>query len=234
MALSNGDRISSQRLSDFAIKLWDKIKSTFYRKPNDGIPKSDLDSSVQSSLDKADSAIQDISGKVNKSGDTMTGNLEVKRVGNPSEVRTYNTAATTNSHFTIGYGNGTDGAQRGLYDSVLGKWVFRIPSGGKEIELNHRTRVDTLLYVKRSSASSETDIRVFKPGNVDNDSHPHLDLYYGVNNVRGIWDSVKKADVLEIKADNSVVLHGSANQWGGYSLVMGADVATGGTAIFFA
>lgn len=216
MATSNNDRISSAKLATFATKLWTKIKSTFYIKPNDGIPKSDLDSSVQSSLDKADSALQshqDISGKVNKSGDTMTGNLEVKRTNATSEVRTYNTAAGT--HFTIGNANGANGAQRGLYDSKLGngKWVFRISGNDKEIELNHRTRVDTLLDVKRlsSASGSETDMRVFKPGNIDDDSHPHLNLYYGVNNVRGIWDSVKNADVLEIKADNSVVLHGTSD-----------------------
>lgn len=38
-----------------------------YSKPNDGIPKSDLSNSVQSSLSKADSAIQDVSGKADKS-----------------------------------------------------------------------------------------------------------------------------------------------------------------------
>lgn len=49
---------------------WNKIKDKFYVKPADGIPKSDLDTSVQSSLDKADSALQehqDISGKQDKS-----------------------------------------------------------------------------------------------------------------------------------------------------------------------
>lgn len=37
-----------------------------YDKPNGGIPKTDLDSNVQSSLNKADTAIQDISGKADK------------------------------------------------------------------------------------------------------------------------------------------------------------------------
>jgi len=46
------------------------IISDAYQKPDGGIPKSDLESSVQSSLDKADSALQehqDISGKADKS-----------------------------------------------------------------------------------------------------------------------------------------------------------------------
>lgn len=37
-----------------------------YDKPNGGIPKTDLDSNVQASLNKADTAIQDISGKADK------------------------------------------------------------------------------------------------------------------------------------------------------------------------
>lgn len=37
--------------------LWNKIKNKFYVKPTNGIPKSDLDTTVQSSLDKADSAL---------------------------------------------------------------------------------------------------------------------------------------------------------------------------------
>lgn len=50
--------------------LWNKIKNKFYVKSADGIPKSDLDITVQSSLSKADSALQehqDISGKQDKS-----------------------------------------------------------------------------------------------------------------------------------------------------------------------
>ena len=49
--------------------LWGKIKATFYQKPNGGIPKSDLSSAVQTSLGKADTALQshqDISGKLDK------------------------------------------------------------------------------------------------------------------------------------------------------------------------
>lgn len=51
-----------------------------YAKPSTGIPKSDLASDVQASLNKADTALQehqDISGKVNKSGDTINGSLSV-------------------------------------------------------------------------------------------------------------------------------------------------------------
>lgn len=54
-----------------------KINSK-YTKPSTGIPKSDLAQSVQTSLDKADTALQshqNISGKLSLSGGTMTGTL---------------------------------------------------------------------------------------------------------------------------------------------------------------
>lgn len=57
---------------------WEVFKP--YAKPEDGIPKTDLASAVQTSLGKADTALQahqDISGKVNKSGDTMTNTLNI-------------------------------------------------------------------------------------------------------------------------------------------------------------
>lgn len=44
----------------------DWAKGLFYQKPSGGIPKTDLASAVQASLGKADSAIQDISGKADK------------------------------------------------------------------------------------------------------------------------------------------------------------------------
>lgn len=59
-------------------EFWEVFKP--YAKPEDGIPKTDLASAVQTSLGKADTALQahqDISGKVNKSGDTMTGTLNI-------------------------------------------------------------------------------------------------------------------------------------------------------------
>lgn len=38
--------------------LWEKIKAAFYQKPSGGIPKTDLSSAVQTSLGKADTALQ--------------------------------------------------------------------------------------------------------------------------------------------------------------------------------
>ena len=70
--------------------LWNKIKNKFYVKSADGIPKSDLDTTVQSSLNKADSALQehqDISGKQDKStAVTHTANTAVGSATKPVYV----------------------------------------------------------------------------------------------------------------------------------------------------
>lgn len=68
--------------------LWGKIKATFYQKPSGGIPKSDLSSAVQTSLGKADTALQshqDISGKVDKV--TSTDNAVVRFDGTSGAVQ---------------------------------------------------------------------------------------------------------------------------------------------------
>lgn len=53
-----------------------------YTKPSNGIPKTDLAAAVQTSLGKADTALQshqDIRGKLNLSGGTMTGTLVAQK-----------------------------------------------------------------------------------------------------------------------------------------------------------
>ena len=66
-------------------------KSTWnnkYNKPNDGIPKTDLASDVQTSLGKADTAIQDISGKLDTS---KVKNETSSSAGDVYDVRYINT-----------------------------------------------------------------------------------------------------------------------------------------------
>lgn len=80
---------------------WNKIKNKFYVKSANGIPKSDLDTTVQSSLSKADSALQkhqDISGKQDKStAVTHSANTAVGSATKPVYVAT-NGVATAISH----------------------------------------------------------------------------------------------------------------------------------------
>lgn len=68
------DKVEGKQLSteDFTTSLKSSLESLpgevsgKYVKPSGGIPKTDLSSEVQESLNKADSAIQDISSKVDK------------------------------------------------------------------------------------------------------------------------------------------------------------------------
>ena len=72
---SKVDKVEGKQLSteDFTAALKTSLESLprevngKYVKPSGGIPKTDLSSQVQASLNKADSAIQDISSKVNNS-----------------------------------------------------------------------------------------------------------------------------------------------------------------------
>lgn len=73
-----------QDIVDLGINKADKSEipdvSGFYTKPNTGIPKTDLSSSVQTSLGKADTAVQDISGKQ----DTLISGTNIKTINNTS------------------------------------------------------------------------------------------------------------------------------------------------------
>lgn len=80
-----------------------------YSKPSTGIPKTDLASAVQTSLEKADTALQshqDISGKLNTSGGTMTGNISYKGTKSSNSMIRFldNTTDTSGNGISIGGG----------------------------------------------------------------------------------------------------------------------------------
>lgn len=76
--LTNKPTIPSA-VTESTVSGWGFTKNTgTYSKPSGGIPKTDLASAVQTSLDKADSAIQDISGKQDK----LTAGANISIVGN--------------------------------------------------------------------------------------------------------------------------------------------------------
>lgn len=63
-------------ISDLAtIRSGANAGASAYQKPATGIPKTDLASAVQTSLEKADSAVQDISGKADKVSNATNGNF---------------------------------------------------------------------------------------------------------------------------------------------------------------
>ena len=76
-----------------------------YSKPSGGIPKTDLDSSVQESLNKADTAIQDISGKANlDGGNTFSGLQSINAPTNVSGSEQTNMKIKTSNGGSIAFG----------------------------------------------------------------------------------------------------------------------------------
>lgn len=74
---------SGYSIDDFATEQQGRLAETAYQKPSSGIPKTDLASSVQTSLGKADTALQehqDISGKQ----DTLVSGTNIKTINGES------------------------------------------------------------------------------------------------------------------------------------------------------
>lgn len=122
---------SGKKISDLATTSQVNAK---YTKPSGGIPKTDLASDVQTSLGKADSALQakDISGKLNKSGDTMTGSLTIQE-GNAINVSQYNDAGGVSLMNNGGgtatqFGSSTRPAR--MFSSVQPEWYKNGASQG--------------------------------------------------------------------------------------------------------
>ena len=115
--------------------LWSKIKNKFYIKPSTGIPKSDLASSVQTSLGKADTALQkhqDISGKQDK----LTAGTNITISGNTISAK--DTTYTSKSAVS----GGTD--------------VSLVTTGEKAIWNAKTSNVGTITGIKMNGASKGT------------------------------------------------------------------------------
>lgn len=94
-----------------------------YTKPNGGIPKSDLASSVQSSLDKADTAIQDISGKQ----DTLIAGTNINIASDGKTISATDTTYSDATQSTSGLMSSTDktkldGIATGAEVNVQANW----------------------------------------------------------------------------------------------------------------
>lgn len=115
--------------------LWAKIKNKFYIKPSTGIPKSDLASSVQTSLGKADTSLQkhqDISGKQDK----LTAGTNITISGNTISAK--DTTYTSKSAVS----GGTD--------------VSLVTTGEKAIWNAKTSNVGTITGIKMNGASKGT------------------------------------------------------------------------------
>ena len=89
--------------------------------------------------------IPDISTKVSKSGDTMTGELEIRRAtGVDAQYRSTN---TTNG-YQISFGWGSGGTNRGIWDTEFNTWIFQ--STGTNVYVN-----GSIVPVNKTLASTD-------------------------------------------------------------------------------
>ena len=132
-------------ISDLAtIRSGAQAGATAYQKPNGGIPKTDLASAVQTSLGKADTALQehqDITGKVDKTttvnGHALSGNVSVTKSD-------------------VGLGNVTNDSQVKRSEMGAASGVATLDSTGKVPSSQLPSYVDDVLEYETKSAFPTT------------------------------------------------------------------------------
>ena len=107
-----------------------------YTKPSTGIPKSDLASGVQASLDKADTALQkhqDISGKLDKTGDASNTTVTFSAASARENVKTGEKLSVIVGKIAKWFADLKTVAFTGSYDDLANKPT--IPDGSKYLPL---------------------------------------------------------------------------------------------------
>jgi hypothetical protein len=127
---------------DGLLYLWGKIKSLvsnalsnsgFYTKPSGGIPSSDLSSAVQTSLSKADTAVQSETVKsINTTAGTSGINLSLSNTGALDVTITSGSVTSGNTNFVTG--DAVNTAIQNSISSITGitfEVVTSLPSTGQ-------------------------------------------------------------------------------------------------------
>lgn len=146
--------------------------TVYYQKPSTGIPYNDLASTVQASLDKADTAIQehqDISGKADKVSGATAGNLAAldangnlvdstvvaaNTVQDASYVHTDNNYTTAEKNKLSGI---EDNAEVNIIETVKVNGTALVPDSDRAVDITVPAAGDGKLKIKLGSASvSET------------------------------------------------------------------------------
>lgn len=155
--------------------LWSKIKNKFYIKPSTGIPKSDLASSVQASLGKADTALQkhqDISGKLDKTGDASTTTVAFSAASARENVKTGEKLSVIVGKIAKWFADLKTVAFTGSYNDLANKPTIPDVSGkqdkltaGTNITISGNTiSAKDTTYTSKSAVSGGTDVSLVTTG----------------------------------------------------------------------
>ena len=142
--------------------------TVYYQKPSTGIPYNDLASTVQASLDKADTAIQehqDISGKADKVSGATAGNLAAldangnlvdstvvaaNTVQDASYVHTDNNYTTAEKNKLSGI---EDNAEVNIIETIKVNGTALVPDSDRAVDITVPAAGDGKLKIKLGSAS---------------------------------------------------------------------------------
>ena len=127
-------------------------KSTWnakYDLPSGGIPSTDLSSAVQTSLGKADTAIQDISGKQ----DTLVSGTNIKTINNNSVLGSGNITVENNGLHILSTTEGTSQNPLILDELEVGLYTFANDSDLRSVYLKGTVEdtTSTLFYLSQGS-----------------------------------------------------------------------------------
>lgn len=174
------------------------LKQKFYQKPSGGIPKSDLASSVQTSLGKADSALQshqDISGKLDKSGGTMSGalNMGSKKITSLATPTSNTDAATKKYVDDNSHAHSNKAILDAIDETCIEAWSSCLPVTGGVLSGSLTMDEHEIIF-----AYSDSAITYIEPGK-STDTEPNL-----------VFAGMKVNPQTGVSTDTDVILKGVA------------------------
>lgn len=181
-----------------------------YSKPTAGIPKTDLSSEVQTSLGKADTALQqqDIFFKLDKRGDEMTGLLDAQEGIAAKRIYIYGTENDELLKFSWGGGTSVfSGFDFTLLNRVKLELPWNKPAGNYTIATTSDIPTDATVsgwgYIKSYSESDPTVDGKISTHN--SSSSAHADIRNTVNNLAdnvSTWSSFWSGDDVRVTVTN--------------------------------
>ena len=157
-------------ISDLAtIRSGASAGATAYQKPSTGIPKTDLASAVQTSLGKADSAIQDISGKADKVSSATNNNFAALDAnGNLKDSGHKHSDYLTQHQDISGKADKVSGATSGNVATLdaNGNLVDSGKTLGKSVPSN-AVFTDTNTKVTQTNSTGDANFRLILSGNAN-------------------------------------------------------------------